>query len=117
MEALLAAATPGPALTPYAGIGSQEIVAAVRAVMARPWLMRDRRCLRSALLAFRFLRLAGYPAIMHFSVAPPGRDDRPLRAHSWVTVDGACLLDPPEPTMVALFAWDGALHPAVTDAP
>jgi len=34
-----------------------------------------------------------------------------------VTLDGICLLDPPEPTMVALFAWDGALHPATADAP
>jgi Transglutaminase-like superfamily len=107
IERLLAAATPAPGRTPYGGLAAGEIVAAVRRTLARPWRMRGRRCLRSALLTFRFLRLAGYPAVVHFAVAPGREGAGPMRAHAWVSLDGACLLDPPSPGMVALFAWDG----------
>ena len=107
MEALLAAATPPPGPAPYRGLPPEEIIESVRRVVAQPWLMRDRRCLRASLLAFRFLRLAGFPAVIHFAISPPAPDL--LRAHSWVTLNGTCLLDPPEPGMVGLFAWDGEL--------
>jgi transposase InsO family protein len=110
IERLLIAATPLRGRTPYRGLSAGEIVAAVRGTLARPWRMRGRRCLRSSLLAFRFLRLAGYPAVIHFAVAPSRAEADRLRGHSWVTLDGACLLDGPGLDMVGLFAWDGTLR-------
>jgi hypothetical protein len=111
IEPLLLAATPEGGHAPYRGLSSDEIVAAVRSTLARPWRMRGRRCLRESLLAFRFLRLAGHPAVIHFAVAPGRSETDRLRAHAWVSLDGICLLDPPGPEMIALYDWDGAAHP------
>ncbi len=111
IEPLLLAATPADGHAPYRGMASDEIVAAVRKTVARPWRMRGRRCLRESLLAFRFLRLAGHPAVIHFAIAPGRSEADRLRAHAWVSLDGICLLDPPGRDMVALYDWDGAAHP------
>ena len=112
IEPLLLAITPAEGQAPYRGLASAEIVAAVRRTVAKPWRMRGRRCLRESLLAFRFLRLAGHPAVIHFAVAPGRSEADRLRAHAWVSLDGICLLDPPGREMVALYDWDGAAHPA-----
>ena len=114
LERILQDATPARPATPYLGLSSEDVVGAVRSTVARSWLMRDRRCLRRTLLAFRFLRLAGYEAVIHFAVSPPGNSPR-LRAHCWVTLDGVCLLDQPAKDMVALAGWDGALRAAIVD--
>ena len=109
LEKILQDATPARPATPYFGLSAEEVVGAVRKTVTRSWLMRDRRCLRRTLLAFRFLRLAGHEAVIHFAVSPPGNAPR-LRAHCWVTLDGVCLLDQPAKDMVALAGWDGALR-------
>lgn len=44
---------------PYRGLPAAYIAARVNRTVRRPWLMRDRRCLREGLLGHRFLRLAG----------------------------------------------------------
>ena len=74
MEALLAAATPPPGPAPYRGLPAAEIIESVRRVVAQPWLMRDRRCLRASLLAFRFLRLAAFRR----SFTSPSRRRHPI---------------------------------------
>ena len=114
LEKILANATPTRRTAPYRGLSAEEIAAAVRRTVARSWLMRDRRCLRRTLLAFRFLRLAGLEPVIHFAVSPP-RNALRLRAHCWVSLDGVCLLDPPAADMVALVGWDGALRAAIVD--
>lgn len=106
IETLLIDATPPAESLPYRGLAAEPIVAAVRRTLARPWRMRGRRCLREGLIAFRFLRLAGHPAVLHFAVASPSPADR-LKAHCWVTLGGHCILDGPREGMVPLFAWDG----------
>ena len=111
IEPLLLAATPAAAHAPYRGLASAAVVAAVRKTLARPWRMRGRRCLRESLLAFRFLRLAGHPAVIHFAVAPGRKEGDRLRAHAWVSLDGVCLLDPPGLEMVALYDWNGVAGP------
>jgi len=114
LENILRNATPARPVAPYLGLSPEDVAAAVRETVARSWLMRDRRCLRRTLLAFRFLRLAGHEAVIHFAVSPPDNAAR-LRAHCWVTLDGVCLLDQPAKDMVALVGWDGALRAAIVD--
>ena len=107
LDALLRLATPNRPSPRYAGIGSREIVEIVKRAARRPWVMRDRRCLREGLLAFRFLRLAGFHPELHFSIAPSSLSDSRPRAHCRVMLDGETILNPcPEP-MVDLFSYDG----------
>jgi hypothetical protein len=114
IERLLVEATPPEGFAPYRGVAAQPIVDAVRATLARPWRMRGRRCLREGLVAFRFLRLAGHPAVLHFAVASRSPADR-LSAHCWVTLDGAAVLDGPRDDMVPLMRWDGEARFAERD--
>ncbi len=111
IEALLQAATPAPGFEPYRGLSAERIVEAVRRTLAHPWRMRGRRCLREGLLAFRFLRLAGHPAVLHFAVASPSPTDR-MRAHCWVTLQGRLIHESPRAGMVPLLEWDGEARPA-----
>lgn len=57
--------------------------------------MRGRRCLRTGLLLFHFLRLAGAPAVLTFGVYSEQKAGRE-QAHCWVSVAGRCVSDPPE---------------------
>lgn len=90
----------------------EAVVGPVLASVARPWRMRGRRCLREGLLAFRFLRLAGHPAVLHFGIEPASLKSERLKAHCWVSVDGAVLVNAPDSgpdgrTFVELFRFDG----------
>ena len=104
---ILAMATPDKSELTYPGLPAGEIVKAVKRVAARPWLMRDRRCLREGLLAFRFLRLAGHRPVLHFGVAPATLGEKRPRAHCWVSLDGDIILNPSTEPMVELFSHDG----------
>ena len=112
LRRLLAATTPLPGRMPYRGFSAGEIIDAVRETTKRPWRMGGRRCLREGLLAFRFLRLAGYPAVLHFAIEPDSVAADSLSAHCWVTVEGVCVINPPSPTMKLLFSWDGEFSTA-----
>lgn len=107
LDRLLAMATPPPGTSAYRALSAQAIVRAVKRAARRPWVMRDRRCLREGLLAFRYLSLAGHRPLLHFAVEPGSLKDSKLSAHCWVTVGGSVLMNPPTPTMMTLFAWDG----------
>jgi transglutaminase superfamily protein len=105
---LLRMATPNGESPAYAALDAGEIVASVKRVTRRPWRMRGRRCLREGLLAFRFLSLAGHRPLLHFAVEKETlRTDRP-RAHCWISVGDEVLMNPPSPTMLELFAYDGS---------
>ena len=83
----------------------------------RPWLMRDRPCLRQGLLAMRFLRLAGYRPVLHFALDRTSVASSVLSAHCWVTLDGKVLLNPATPTMVEILAYvNGRLVPSAPDS-
>ncbi len=88
------------------------VVEPVLASVARPWRMRGRRCLREGLLAFRFLRLAGHPAVLHFGIDPQSLRGERVRAHCWVSVGDEILVNPPQPELpgrnfVEIFKFDG----------
>ena len=109
LERILAMATPDKSEPSYSDISPGEIIMAVKRAAARPWRMRDRRCLREGLLAFRFLRLAGHSPVLHFGVAPDTLGDKRPRAHCWVSLNGDTILNPATEPMVELFSHDG-LH-------
>lgn len=107
IEQLMQGALPPPGYVPYKGLTVDEVLGAVRAVTSRPWRMRARRCLREGLLGFRFLRLAGFSPVLCFGLNPASLHKERLDAHCWLTLDGECILNPPEDSMVPLFSWDG----------
>jgi hypothetical protein len=108
LDRLLSLATPRPGASGYPTLSAAEIAAAIKRAARRPWVMRDRRCLREGLLAFRYLSLAGHRPLLHFAVEPGSLSESRLSAHCWITVDGQVLMNPPTSTMMPLFAWDGA---------
>ena len=104
---LLASATPAAGQPLYPGRTADGVVSAIKATCARPWRMRGRRCLREGLLAFRFLRLAGIPATLHFGVDRHSINAAKLKAHCWVSVGDEVVINPPEPDMVCIYSYDG----------
>lgn len=87
----------------YAGLTAADIAHRAKRAARRPWVMRDRRCLREGILAYRFLTLAGIPADMVFGVDRKSIGSAKLAAHCWVVVDDKPILNPPEPSMVTVF--------------
>jgi hypothetical protein len=61
--------------------------------------MRDRRCLREGLLAYRFLRSAGYSPDLVFGVDPRSLDGPKPDAHCWIRLDGRDVFNPPKQPM------------------
>jgi len=84
-----------------------EIVALTQRILARPWRMRGRPCLREGLLAYHALRAAGHPAAIHFGVLRGSQRLARLRAHCWVSLDRDVLLNRPEGDYAELLVYDG----------
>lgn len=118
LSSLLALTRPRPA-TPYRGLQAEYIVRRVKKATRRPWLMRDRPCLREGVLALRFLRLAGYNPTLHFAVDRDSVTRDALSAHCWVVLDQKTMLNPPTPSMVEIliYAEDQLGPPASGRAP
>lgn len=85
----------------YAGLSSQYILKHVVKVTRRPYLMRERRCLRQGLLAFQFMRAGGYDIELHFGVDRTSRRD--MRAHCWIVHAGVVVLNPPDAAIETIF--------------
>lgn len=94
---------PLSAPTPYRGLSSAYIVAAVNRTVRHPWLMRDRRCLREGLLAHRFLRFAGFDPDLRFGVDPKSMQAPRMSAHCWVCLDGRPVVSDSLPGMVQIY--------------
>ena len=94
---------PLSAPTPYRGLSSAYIVAAVNRTVRHPWLMRDRRCLREGLLAHRFLRFAGFDPDLRFGVDPKSMQEPRMSAHCWVCLDGRPVVSDCLPGMVQIY--------------
>jgi hypothetical protein len=89
----------------------EEIVAVTQRILARPWRMRGRRCLREGLLAYHALRRAGHPAALHFAVLVGSQHLERLKAHCWVSLAGRVLLNAPSGDYAELLVYDGRALP------
>jgi hypothetical protein len=105
LKYLLRLLTPPPRFKPYGGMLPEEISRWVAHRLRQPRNMRRRACLRHGLTLFHFLRLAGCPAVLHIGVFPPQFDSRRMHAHCWVTLNGVCLIPPPEQPAATLLTY------------
>lgn len=104
LQKALDLATPS-GLTSYPGLPVSFIVHRVTRTARRPWLMRDRRCLRQGLLGFRFLREAGHDPVLYFGVAPNSICEEKLTAHCWIVINGKTVLGMPEMPLLTIYAY------------
>lgn len=116
LNAILASATPAPDHIGSLQISSDTIIQSVKRIVARPWRMRGRRCLREGLLAFYFLKLAGKNPLLRFGLLKGTLASSNPRAHCWIILDGEIILNPPEGPMVHLFDYDGVQSIAASSA-
>ncbi|WP_439575698.1 lasso peptide biosynthesis B2 protein [Phreatobacter sp.] len=93
---------PDPA---FAGLPAEAIAGWVTAATRRPWLMRDRRCLRQGLLGMRFMRLAGHAPELHFGIDPRSLSQPVLAAHCWIVLAGRPVLNDILDGMEPLYVW------------
>lgn len=101
-EDILAMASPEGGAE-YEGLPVEYIARRVRRSVRRPWLMRDRRCLREGLLGFEFLRRSGYAPELHFAVAPGSLSAERISAHCWVCVHGEPVIGDRQGDQVTIF--------------
>ena len=87
----------------YIGLSAPYIESCVLRSTRRPWLMRDRRCLRIGLLGYRFLRKAGFAPELHFGVSPDSMAQERIKAHCWVCLAGHAIVGAPLPGMVTIY--------------
>ncbi len=92
----------------FAELSPDYAMRAVRHVTRHPWVMRDRRCLREGLLAYRLLVEAGFQPRLHFGVEPGAVTSARVAAHCWVTLDGRTVIGESETPYVEIF-----VHPSV----
>lgn len=87
----------------YAGLPVDYVARRVRKSVRRPWLMRDRRCLREGLLGFNFLSRSGYLPELHFAVDPASVSAERISAHCWVCIDGKPVVGNRQGDQVTIF--------------
>ena len=104
LQSLLALTAPA-ARTPYRGLAAAQVAKRVKRASRKPWFMRDRQCLREGVLAYRFLRLAGYEPELHFGVDRQSLTKSQLSAHCWLVLDKVTLLNPPDPHMIEVLVY------------
>jgi len=72
----------------YEGAAPETIAHATQQATRKPWLMRNRRCLRQGLIGYRFLRKAGHEPELHFGIDVGSVERDRINAHCWVVLDG-----------------------------
>lgn len=87
----------------WTGVTAHDIAHWVLRATRKPWLMRDRRCLRQGLLGTRFMRMAGHDAELHFGVDQKSLSEPAVSAHCWVVVDGVSVLNDIHEGMVPIY--------------
>lgn len=97
----------------YAGLSAEYILKHVARVTRRPYFMRERRCLRQGLLAFRFMKAAGKDVELHFGIDRVHLQN--IRAHCWIVHNGRVVLNPPDANTQTIFVHKGAA-PLANDA-
>lgn len=98
--------------TPHQGLAAGYILDQVRRTTRGPWMMRNRRCLRQGVLAYRFLTAAGFRPELHFGIDRDSVGGPQLSAHCWIVQDGEVVLNPPAAGMVTILK-----HPASAPPP
>lgn len=88
----------------FVGASSEKIAAHILKVTKRPWLMRDRRCLRQGILGMRFLAKSGFKPVLKFGVDVKSIADDKLSAHCWVEIDGRAVLNDEMENMVVIYS-------------
>ena len=73
----------------------------------RPWLMRDRRCLRRSIVCYRFLRKSGHLPQIHFSVDHKSLNSDKTKAHCWVALDGEEVVEGEIAQMTLIYTYPG----------
>jgi hypothetical protein len=89
----------------YRGLSSDYIVKATSRMVRRPFVMRDRRCLREGLLAFHFLEAAGFAPKLYFGIDRSTLSRPDVKAHCWVVCDEEAVLNPPSADMFPILVW------------
>ena len=92
----------------YQGLSSDYIVRSIVRSVRRPFVMRDRRCLREGLLAFRFLEAAGFTPKLYFGIDRGTLNGPDLKAHCWVVYSDEAVLNSPGAAMVPILVWPNA---------
>lgn len=92
LEETLEFAEPCTGMLRYENLSPAYIARKVRGTTRRPWLMRDRPCLRQGLLTYRYLVHNGLKPTLHFGVDPDVLTATKVSAHCWVTLDGTTLI-------------------------
>jgi hypothetical protein len=82
-----------PSAIRFRGLPPDYIAKRILQTTRKPWLMRDRRCLRQGLLGCRFLAEAGYAPELHFGINPSSIGTPRLAAHCWVCINGTPVLN------------------------
>lgn len=93
---------PDPA---FSGLPAEAIAAWIVAATRKPWLMRNRRCLRQGLLGMRFMRLAGHDPELHFGIDRRSLAEPAVAAHCWVVLGGKPVLNDILEGMEPIHAW------------
>jgi hypothetical protein len=106
LQSLIDATAP-PQRVSFTHLPAAYIAKCVRRATRRPFVMRDRPCLREGLLAHRFLWLAGFHPELHFGVDPGSVTSDRLRGHCWVVLEGSIVLNPPERAMAEILVVRG----------
>jgi hypothetical protein len=91
-----------PAAASFAALDSAYILRRVRKALRRPIMMRNRRCFREGLLAYRFLRKAGYAPDIVFGVDAHTLQEARPSAHCWIRLDGKDVFNAPDHAMTVV---------------
>lgn len=111
LSAVLARTAP-PAKRPFQGFSPSTIWRCCHKAVKRPWLMRDRPCLREGLLLNRFLVMAGHDPTLHFGVDKTSLNTPAIRAHCWIRL-GDRVFNPPDESMVEIHTHRSLAAPPI----
>ena len=84
---------------------TEQIATLIQRVTRRPWLMRDRRCLRQGFLAYWCFRSGGYQPVIHFDIDTHSLKTSKVSAHCWVTINDIPVMSHRLPNMRTLFVF------------
>lgn len=91
----------------YPGLDPAAVARKVKRAVRRPLLMREQRCLREGLLAYRCLKRAGREPTLHFGIQRASVRAERMAAHCWVTLEGRMVLNPPPEGYVEIYRFGG----------
>jgi Transglutaminase-like superfamily len=95
-QTLIRFLTPSGRYCPYRKVPAETIAQVIQQALSNPRWMKRRACLRLGLTTGYFLGLGGYPAVLHFALAPPNINPKRLHGHCWVTLNDVPVTAPPE---------------------